>query len=94
MFAIIALDLEYETFVIYIAILSVDLGDKMHPSKRAQIIYLKVDKVSNKVSSKYANFANIFLLKSVIKLSKYTDINNYVIELIVINNFFIAPFIA
>ena len=69
-------------FVVYVATLNVDLGNKMHPSKKAQIAYLKVDKVFIKAFSKYADFANIFLLKLAVKLSKYIKINNHAIELI------------
>ena len=31
----------------------------MHPSKRAQIIYLKADKALTEVSNKYADFADV-----------------------------------
>ena len=44
-FAIIAFDLEYEALVVHIAALSVDLGNKIYSSKKAQIAYLKVDKL-------------------------------------------------
>ncbi len=47
-FATIALDLEYETFLVYIAALSIDSDDKMYLSRKAQIAYLKVDKASTK----------------------------------------------
>ena len=35
----------------------------MHLSKKAQIAVLKTDEAPTKVSGKYADFANIFLLK-------------------------------
>ena len=54
----------------------------MHPSKRIQIAYLKIDKTSTKVSSKYVDFANVFLSKLAIELLKYTGINNYAIKLV------------
>lgn len=41
--------------------------------------FLKVDKITIKVSCIYANFINVFNLKLVIKLSKYT---NYAIKLV------------
>ncbi len=41
---IATLDSEYEAFVVYITVLSVESGDKVHPSIRAQIAHLKVDK--------------------------------------------------
>ncbi len=34
-FAVAALDPKHETFVVHVAALSVDLGDEMHPSRRA-----------------------------------------------------------
>ncbi len=34
-FAAVALDLEHEAFVVYIATLNVDSGDEIHPSRRA-----------------------------------------------------------
>ena len=54
----------------------------MHPSKRAQIAHLKSDKVSIKVSSKYADFADVFSPKLAVELFKYIEINNYAIELV------------
>ena len=52
----------------------------MNPFKRAQIAYLKVDKDFTKVFSKYADFADIFLLKLAVELSKYLRINNHAIK--------------
>ncbi len=54
----------------------------MHPSKRAQIAYLKADEASSKVFSKYADFVDIFSLKLAVELPKHTRINNYAIELV------------
>ncbi len=54
----------------------------MHPSKKAQIAHLKVDKVSTKVPSKYADFADVFSPKLTIELPKHIEINNHVIELV------------
>ncbi len=59
-FPVAALNLEYEAFVEHIAALSVDSGDEVHPSRKAQIAHLKVDKAPTKVPSKYADFANVF----------------------------------
>ncbi len=59
-FAVTALDLEYKAFVLYIAALSVDLSDKIHPFKRAEIAYLKANKTFTKVLSKYTDLADIF----------------------------------
>ena len=54
----------------------------MHPSKKAQIAHLKVEKVLIKVFSEYIKFADIFLPKVVIELPKHMEINNYVIQLV------------
>ena len=54
----------------------------MYPSKRAQIAYLKADEVPTKVSSKYANFVDVFSPNLAEKLFKYMEINNYAIELV------------
>ncbi len=81
-FATIAHDLEHKIIVIHVAALSFDSDDKMHFSRKAQIAYLKVGKASIEVSNKYANFISIFLLKLIVKLSKYMDINNHTIKLV------------
>ena len=54
----------------------------MHPSKRAQIAYLKADKAPFKVPSKYTDFINVFWSKLAIKLSDYIEIINHFIELV------------
>ena len=54
----------------------------MHPSKKAQIIHLKVDKAFTNVSSKYADLANVFSLKLAIKLPEHTEINDHTIKLV------------
>ena len=70
-----ALNLEHKAFIVYVIILSVDIGDKMHLLKRAQIVYLKVDKALTKVFNKYIDFADVFLPKLVAKLFKHMRIN-------------------
>ncbi len=68
--------------MIYIAALSVNSGDEVHPSRTAQIAHLKADEALIKVSSKYAAFADIFSLKLATELSKHIGINNHAIELV------------
>ena len=68
-------------FIIYIVALNIDSGDEIHPSKRAQIAYLKADEASTKVFSKYANFEDVFLPKLIIKFLKHTKIIYYIIKL-------------
>ncbi len=81
-FAVAALDLEHEAFIVHIAALSVDLGDGVHPSKKAQIAHLKVDKVPFKGPSEYADFAEVYTLKLAIELLEHMEINDYTIELV------------
>ena len=73
--------MEYEAFIAHIAFFSVNLDNKIYLLRKAQIAYLKVDKVSTKVSSKYTNFANIFSPKLVVELLKYTRIHDYATKL-------------
>ena len=61
--------------------ISFDIGDKVYLLKKTQIAHLKTDKTTTKVFSKYTNFANIFSLKLVVKLSEHMSINNYIIKL-------------
>ena len=80
-FTIAALNLKHNAFVAHVATLNVDLGNEIHPSKRAQIVQLiKVNKAFTKVPSKYVDFANVFLPKLAIELPKY-EIHKYAIEL-------------
>ena len=54
----------------------------MHPSKTAQITYLKADEAPIKVSNKYANFEDILFPKLAAELLEYTEINNHAIKLV------------
>ena len=81
-FTATTLDLEYEVVVVHVAVLSVDLGDEVHLSRRAQIAYLKADKAPSKVSNKYTDFANIFSPKLAAELLEHTGINDRAIELV------------
>ena len=76
------LDLEYKTFIINITTLCIDSEDKVHPSKKAQIAHLKVDKASIKVPSEYTNFGDVFSPKLAVRLLKHTEINNHAIKLV------------
>ena len=77
MFAVVALDLEYKAFIIFLITLSINSSNKIHSLKRAYITYFKLNKVPTKVFIKYADFANIFLPKLATKFLKYIKINNY-----------------
>ncbi len=81
-FAVVALDPEYKAFVVHIAALNVDLGDKVHPSRRTQIAHLKADKAPTKDPSEYVDFADVFSPKLAAELPEHTEINDHVIELV------------
>ena len=81
-FVIAVFDSEHKIFVVHVAILSIDLSNKVHPSRWAQIAHLKVDKAPTKVLSKYADFANVFSPKLVVELLGHIKINNHAIELV------------
>ena len=68
-FAVAVLDPEHKVFDVYMAALNVDLGDKVDPSRKTQIVYLKADEALTKVSSKYTDFTDVFLLKLAAELS-------------------------
>ena len=74
--------MEHEAFIVYIAALSIDLGDEVHLLRKAQIAHLKVDKAPSKVSSKYADFADVSFPKLVAELPKHTKINDHAIKLV------------
>ncbi len=81
-FAVATLGPKHEAFVVYVAALSVDSGNKVHPSRRAQITHLKVDEAPTKVPSEYAYFADVFSPKLAAELSEHTGINNHAIKLV------------
>ena len=91
-FATAALDPEYKTFVVYIAFFSftplvASLGSNplnadIHFFRRPQISGLITKETPTKVLSKYLEFADVFSLDLASKLSEYTGINNYTIELV------------
>ena len=80
-FAAAALDPEHKAFIVHIAALSVDSGDKMHPSRRAQIAYLKVDKAPTEVPREYTDFADVFSPKLATELPEH-GISNHAIKLV------------
>ena len=81
-FAAAALDPDHEAFVVYVAALNIDSDDEMHPSKRAQIAYLKADKAPSKVPNNYADFTDVFSSKLAAELLEHTRINDHTIDLI------------
>ena len=53
----------------------------MHPSQASQIAALKQDEALTKVSSKYADYANVFSFDLAMELPKTTVINKHAIKL-------------
>ena len=62
--------------------LSIDLGDEVHPLRKTQIVHLKADEAPTKVLSKYADFTDIFSPKLSAKLPEYIGIIDHAIELV------------
>ncbi len=81
-FAAVALDPEYEAFIVHVAALSVDLSNEVYPSRRAQIAHLKANEAPTKVPSEYADFADVFSSKLAVELPEHTGINDHIIELV------------
>ena len=86
-FAAIALDLEHETYVIYVgSVVSIALPSPspldVHPFYRPQIAGLMAKKTLTKVHAKYLDFADVFFLDLASKLPRYTKINDHAIELV------------
>ena len=81
-FAIATLDPEHKAFVVHVAALNVDSGDKVHSLRRAQIAHLKADEAPTKIPSEYVDFADVFSPKLAAELSEHTGINDHAIELV------------
>lgn len=79
-FAIVLLNLEYETFIVYIVSFSFifPTNADIYLSYR----FLITTETYTKIWAKYANFANIFFLNLAFELLKYIKINDYVIMLV------------
>ena len=76
-FAAAVLDSKHKTFLLYVVAFNIDSGDEVHSSRKAQIAYLK----ANKVPSKYTDFVDVFLSKLATELPEY-NINDHVIEFV------------
>lgn len=59
---VVALDVDSETFVVYVAILNIEIPNA-HLFQVAQIGKLKANKAFHTVLIKYFNYTNIFLPK-------------------------------
>lgn len=81
-FAATALDPEYKVFIVYVAALSINSDDEVHPSRRALIAHLKADEALIKILSEYTELADVFLPKLAAELPKHMRINDHAIKLV------------
>ena len=88
-FVAAALDLEYETYVVYIgsvssnALLSCSLLElDVHPSRRPQVCGLLAEEAPTKILVEYSDFADVFSADLASKLPEHTGINNHAIKLV------------
>ena len=76
-FAAIALDSEYETFVVYVV--SLNLVPGIYLNREAQIVSLLIKEV--KIPGKYLDFTGVFSEEKFLVLPKRTELNEHVIDL-------------
>ena len=86
-FATTALDSEHETYVVHVGLVNSNALPSsspfnIHPFCRPQIASMIAEKAFTKVSTKYLDFADIFLSNLASKLPKHTGINNHAIKLV------------
>ena len=88
-FAAAALNLEYETYVVHVGLVSSDvlpssssLEFDVHPFHRPQVFSLIAKKTPTKVPDEYSDFPDVFSLDLASKLPKHIRINNHIIELV------------
>lgn len=79
-FIVVAFNLVDKIFIVHV--LSLASSNNVHFSCKIQKASLKVNEALTTIFSEYCDFADIFSLKLAIELSEYTEINNYVINLI------------
>ena len=86
-FAVTSLNPEYETYIVYIGLVSsvilpssFPLKLNVYPSRRTQVSDLIAEKALIKVLDKYVNFADVFSLDLISKLPKHTRINDHAIK--------------
>lgn len=91
-FIVVAFNLDNEIFVVYI-IFFTNL-DPIYPFCRTYIVFLKADKALLTILSRYINFANVFSMVLIAKLSEYIKINNYIIKLLNSKQPFYRPILS
>ena len=91
-FNIVALDVDSETFVVYMAIrgqkeMIIDLGKKAQIEAQsgaqsgAYVGALISNKAPTEILAKYFNYSDVFSAENIAEFSEYTGINDHVIEL-------------
>ena len=78
-FAAVALNPEYEIFVVHVASLSFTSLDAIYPSCRPQIASLIAKEAPTKVPTMYLDFADVFSPDLACKLPGHTEMNNYAV---------------
>ena len=88
-FAAAALDLEHETYVVYVGLVSSDVSPSssplelnIHPSRRPQVSDLIAEEALTKVPAEYSDFVDVFSPDLASELPEHTRINNHAIELV------------
>ena len=88
-FAAAVLNLEHETYVIYVGLVCFDalpssspLELDVHPSRRPQVSGLIAEEAPTKVPAEYSDFADVFSPDLASKLPKHTGINDHAIKLV------------
>ena len=88
-FTAAALDLEHETYIVHVGLVSSDTSPSsspskinIHPSRRPWVSGLIAEEAPTKVLAKYSDFADVFSSDLTSELPKHTGFNNHVIELV------------
>lgn len=82
-FAVITLNPNNETWIIYVSFLiSSDLDLEIHFSWIAQIVFLNTNKTLTSVHFESTNFVDICFINLATKLLEHIKINNYTIDLV------------
>ena len=79
-FVIAALDVDSETFVVYVAIRKQE-EMPVHSEKQAQVGALLFDEAPTKVPVEYSDYSNVFSAQNVAELPENTGMNEHAIEL-------------
>ena len=88
-FVAVAFNSEYETYVVYVGLVSSNalpssflLKLNVYPFRRPQIYGLIAEKAPTKVPAKYLDFADVFFLDLASELPKHSRINDHAIKLV------------